>query len=69
MKSNADRNNNPPRRNFLLGATLGTAGAIAVAVSGKTSRQADGPAAETESKPEGYRETAHILQYYDTARM
>lgn len=66
MKSNA---NPSPRRNFLLGATLGTAAAVTAAVTGKSPREAVQTAAAIDDKTDGYRETPHILQYYDTARL
>jgi hypothetical protein len=53
------------RRNFLLTAGLGTAGAAAVVVTGraKTTPKVQ-PAASTE--PSGYRDTEHIRKYYKT---
>ncbi len=59
------------RRNFLLGATLGTAGAVAVAVTGGAVNNAEPEVkvAEAEKKPRGYHTSAHIEQYYDTTRM
>ncbi len=61
------------RRNFLLGATLGTAGAVAAAVAGGAKQALDVAApvalAETGKKPKGYHVTAHVSQYYDTTRM
>ena len=61
------------RRNFLLGATLGTAGAVAVAVAGGAKQALDvavpGALTEADKKPKGYHVTAHISQYYDTTRM
>ena len=61
------------RRKFLLGATLGTAGAVVAAVAGGAKQALDVAApealAETGNKPKGYHVTAHISQYYDTTRM
>ena len=61
------------RRKFLLGATLGTAGAVAVAVAGGSKQALEvaipGATAEPGTKPKGYHVTAHISQYYDTTRM
>ncbi len=53
------------RRNFLRLAGLGaTAGAVAVA-TGASSEEAE--AAETSTGSAGYRETAHVRQYYKLA--
>ncbi len=63
------------RRNFLLGATLGTAGAVAAAVSATVApvvvvaNGAATPAEKDAKKSKGYHVTAHIEQYYETARM
>jgi hypothetical protein len=69
---NAKLNTPNTRRNFLLGATLGTAGAVAAAVAG--TNMADAPAETVaalthKKKPRGYHVTPHIEQYYDTTRM
>jgi hypothetical protein len=63
-------NNTTSRRNFLLGATIGTAGAVAVAVTSGVSEvtataESQSPAA---SKAKGYHVTAHIEHYYNTTR-
>ncbi len=58
------------RRNFLLGATLGSAGAVAAVVAGGgTAEILEVAAAPAVKKPKGYHETPHILQYYDTTRI
>jgi hypothetical protein len=63
------------RRNFLLGATLGTAGAVAAAVSATVApvtvvaNVSASPADTDVKKSKGYHVTAHIEQYYETARM
>jgi hypothetical protein len=60
------------RRNFLLGATLGTAGAVAAAVVGgaREALEVAAPAKLAEAKkPKGYHLTEHVSQYYDTTRM
>ncbi len=63
------------RRNFLLGATLGTAGAVAAAVSATVApvavvANASVVAAEPiAKKSKGYHVTAHIERYYETTRM
>lgn len=60
------------RRQFLLGATLGTAGAVAGAAA-LLAPTASSPDASASALPadtaSGYRETAHIRQYYDTTRL
>jgi hypothetical protein len=69
---NAKSNTPNTRRNFLLGATLGTAGAVAAAVAGSNAvdAPAEAVAALTDKKkPRGYHVTPHIEQYYDTTRM
>lgn len=60
------------RRNFLLGATVGAAGAVAAVVAGK---QGAAPlagvaaASEPAAKVKGYRVTAHIQKYYETTKI
>ncbi len=69
MKSNQAK---PNRRNFLLGATLGTAAAAAAIVTGKSTEQVSAEVAAlapVEEAPAGYRLTAHIAQYYDTTKL
>lgn len=73
--ANTSPENTTNRRNFLLGATLGTAGAVAAVVTATTA--AITPVAEVVAvtaaaapkKSKGYHVTAHIEQYYETARM
>ena len=62
----------PNRRNFLLSATLGTAGAVA----GAAALVAGAPIVETvvEAPPvtgaeTGYRMTPHIKHYYETTKL
>lgn len=57
------------RRQFLLGATLGTAGAVAAAVAGKHATESVAVAQTADVKPKGYRMTAHIQQYYETTKI
>ncbi|MEO8103233.1 MAG: hypothetical protein ABI790_11935 [Betaproteobacteria bacterium] len=59
------------RRKFLLGATLGSAGAIAaVATGGNVSQAIEAVAAAPAKKAvKGYHETDHIRQYYETTRI
>ena len=60
------------RRNFLLGASVATAGAVAAVVTGTSVTKeaetvlADGTAVK---KVKGYHVTPHIEQYYETTRM
>jgi multidrug efflux pump subunit AcrA (membrane-fusion protein) len=64
--------NKTNRRNFLLGATLGTAGAVAAVVTATVAPVADVVEASAKVEPKkskGYHVTAHIEQYYETARM
>jgi hypothetical protein len=57
-----------PRREFLkaAGLTSGAVGAAAVALSATPARAAKDQA--TGTKDAGYRETEHVLKYYETAR-
>ena len=59
------------RRKFLLGATLGSAGAVAAVVSGGNVKQVLDVAAVPAEKKKvlGYHETDHIRQYYETTRI
>ena len=56
------------RRNFLLAAGLGGAGAIAAVATGRKAA----PAAKTQAaaaEPQGYRASDHILKYYKTTEV
>lgn len=57
------------RRTFIKRATLlgGSALALALGVP-KTARPAAAPAPEPATRNEGYRLTAHVKKYYETAR-
>ncbi len=59
------------RRKFLLGATLGSAGAVAAVVAGgNVSEVLETATVEPEKKKiKGYHETDHIRQYYETTRI
>lgn len=62
------------RRKFLLGATLGSAGAVAAVVAGGNVGQAlnvvaVAPTEKAKVKVKGYHETDHIRQYYETTRI
>lgn len=58
------------RRKF-LGAMVAVAGATAAvgAASAATATEEATPSAAPENPQEGYRETAHIRRYYETARL
>jgi len=66
------KNSSATRRNFLLGATVGTVGAVAAVVVGK---QATAPAvvasgaAVPAAKVKGYHVTDHIQKYYETTKI
>lgn len=58
------------RRKFLLGATLGSAGAVAAVVAGGGVQEVlEVSGAAVVKKPKGYHMTEHIQQYYDTTRI
>lgn len=58
------------RRKFLLGATLGSAGAVAAVVTGGSVKEAlEIVAVAPVKKVKGYHETDHIRQYYETTRI
>ncbi|MBC7622642.1 MAG: formate dehydrogenase [Aeromicrobium sp.] len=62
----------PNRRNFLLGATLGTAGAVAGAaalVAGLPTTEAVVEAPPVAHAETGYRMTPHIKHYYETTKL
>lgn len=57
------------RRTFIKRAALFGGSALALALVGpKTARTAITSAPEPEAKDQGYRLTAHIKKYYETAR-
>ncbi|MEO8386518.1 MAG: formate dehydrogenase [Betaproteobacteria bacterium] len=63
----------PPaaRRNFLLGATLASAGAVAAVIAGGSANDIV-EIADSETKPaksKGYHLTPHIAQYYETTKI
>jgi hypothetical protein len=58
------------RRKFLVGATLGSAGAVAAVVAGGNAAEIVAAVAPVAvAKPKGYHVTAHIQQYYETTRI
>ena len=59
------------RRNFLLGATIASAGAVAAVVAGGSAAEiVETPTVDGKtSKPKGYHVTPHISQYYETTKL
>ena len=59
------------RRNFLLGATLASAGAVAAVVAGGSATEIVGTLGVESKpvKPKGYHVTPHISQYYETTKL
>jgi hypothetical protein len=70
MKSNEQK---PTRRNFLLGATLGTAATAAAIVAGKSNSElaaeVTAAAEPNADAPSGYHVTPRILHYYETTKL
>ena len=56
------------RRNFLMAASLGAAGAAAAVTVGRKP-QARAEAAPAEAKPSRYHASEHILKYYKTTEV
>jgi hypothetical protein len=56
------------RRNFLLAAGLGTAGAVA-AVAAKPAKPGAKALAAEAAKPSGYHASEHIQKYYKTTEV
>jgi hypothetical protein len=56
------------RRNFLLAASLGAAGAAAVAATGRKKPKVAQAAAGT-AKTDGYQASPHVLKYYKTTEV
>lgn len=57
------------RRNFLLAAGLGGAGAVAAVATGIRKPDAKAAAADPSGKPSGYHVSEHILKYYKTTEV
>jgi len=57
------------RRNFLLTAGAGTAGAAVAVVAGRKQAEVPGVTAESSNEKDGYRVTEHILTYYKTTEV
>jgi hypothetical protein len=55
------------RRNFLLAASLGGAGAIAVVATGRNKPKV--AAADDSAKSDGYQASPHVLKYYKTTEV
>ena len=55
------------RRNFLLAAGLGSAGAVVTL--GKPKVKVAGETVQTAEKSDGYRASAHVLKYYKTTEV
>jgi len=55
------------RRNFLLAASLGSAGAVAVVATGRSKPKV--AAAEPGAKSDGYQASPHVLKYYKTTEV
>ena len=56
------------RRNFLLSASIGSAGAVAAVVATRSPLAIETPPAAPEAKGSGYRNSDHVLHYYRTTR-
>ncbi len=60
---------NTRRRNFLLAAGLGGAGAVAVVSGARKAQPAGTKTAAGAPAADGYRATDHILKYYKTTEV
>lgn len=71
MKSESKTPMPTTRRNFLLGATLASAGAVAAVVAaGNATEATDVETVEKKpARPKGYHVTPHIAQYYETTKL
>lgn len=57
------------RRNFLLAAGLGSAGAVAVVATGRKPAGAKAKPEDSAQAGDGYRATDHVLKYYKTTEV
>ena len=57
------------RRNFLLAAGLGSAGAAAMVVAGNKKVASAGKIAAAQAQPSGYHASEHIQKYYKTTKV
>ena len=60
---------NTRRRNFLLAAGLGGAGAVAVVSGAHKTQETAVKTADSAPGAEGYRTTEHVLKYYKTTEV
>jgi hypothetical protein len=60
---------NTRRRNFLLAAGIGGAGAVAVAAGARKAEHAGAKVAQDAPAEQGYRATEHVLKYYKTTEV
>ena len=60
---------NTRRRNFLLAAGLGGAGAVAAVSGARKVQEAGTKTADNSPAAQGYRETDHVLTYYKTTEV
>ena len=71
MKSESKMPTPTTRRNFLLGATIASAGAVAAVVAGGSAADlVSTPSVDGKpTKAKGYHVTPHITQYYETTKL
>ena len=62
------KTNSRSRRNFLLAAGLGGAGAVAAVATTRKPKAATGTTVAA-GKGDGYRATEHVLKYYKTTEV
>ncbi|GIX26694.1 MAG: hypothetical protein KatS3mg123_0575 [Burkholderiales bacterium] len=60
---------NAGRRKFMLALTAGGAAAAAAALTGTSPAHLKAKAGKAAAAKRGYQETAHVRQYYQTARV
>ena len=65
----ASRSTDPKRRRFLLTLGLGGAGAAAAAVAAAPAAAVEAVTAAPAVANDGYRESAHVRDYYRTAKL
>jgi hypothetical protein len=65
----ASSSTDPKRRRFLLTMGLGSAGAVAAAVAAGPVAATQAVTAESAAPDSGYRESAHVRDYYRTAKL
>jgi hypothetical protein len=57
------------RRNFLLAAGLGSAGAVAAVATGRKAPKVAAATDDTAGKSDGYRASPHVMKYYKTTEV